>query len=174
MQDVSVVALGLHERCPVPIEPVLSLREWEWCVRCYSPLALRCVSGANGWRSADRKKRLMLIHVTVPGSPVSLCICPQSPLTYACALPVAWSNPMCQPQDGACLPPQSLWPALLVPWMGKKLFITLSPVRAEMAYDFHPIRTAHPSQRKSGGQLWHLGGSLGTQRAGAGHNGRHR
>lgn len=81
---------------------------------------------------------------------------------------------MCQPQDGACLPPQSLWPALLVPWMGKKLFITLSPVRAEMAYDFHPIRTAHPSQRKSGGQLWQLGESLGTQRAGAGHNGRHR
>lgn len=122
------------------------------CAVLHSPPAMWCVSGAKSWRSADRKASLTFILVTVPGSPVSLCICQQSPLTYACALPVAWSNPMCHPQDGACLLHQSLWLSLLGPCMGKKLSLTLSPVRAETACDFRPIRTAHPSQRNSGGQ----------------------
>lgn len=98
---------------------------------CRGPPAMWCVSGANGRRTADGKSGFMLIHATVPRSSVSLCICQQSPLTYACAIPT-WG-----------MPPSPVTVA----------FLALSPVRTEMACDFHSIRTAHPSQRNSGGQL---------------------
>lgn len=100
---------------------------------CYAvahrPRGVFLVPTVGGPRTG--KVALTLIHATVPRSSVSLCICQQSPLTYACAIPT-WG-----------MPPSPVTVA----------FLALSPVRTEMACDFHSIRTAHPSQRNSGGQL---------------------